>query len=77
VVAVYYAFIGTPINNINNNQPLRSYMTFTKAQKQFEEIYQFLADKGMLRPSYIASLSAVKSMLKTAALGEQPKGESK
>lgn len=52
-------------------------MTFTKAQKQFEEIYQFLADKGMLRPSYIASLSAVKSMLKTAALGEQPKGESK
>lgn len=54
-------------------------MTFTQASKEFEEIYKYMAESNLLKPSYIAALSAIKSTLKTQAAAEtlNKKGTSK
>lgn len=46
-------------------------MTYKEALKQFELIYEKLNQDKLLRPSYVAALSAVKSTLKTLATAEK------
>jgi hypothetical protein len=48
-------------------------MTYKEALKQFEMIYDKLNDDKLLRPSYVAALSAVKSTLKVQAAAEKSK----